>query len=924
MIKLAIAVGNSRLNPTIQTKRVSWETTLVNKLLTCKRTAESYAEYMAFPVARQAAIKDVGFFVGGSFSGTTRKRKELVNRSLITLDIDHLPSWDLDLVAETYGGFEHVLHSTHKHGPNQPRLRLVLPLSRTITPDEYEPVARGIAAFMGMDYFDDTTYQPARIMYWPSAARDGEVIAEHHEGEWLNPDQILEKYADPTDFGEWPVSSRETKLQRLPKDESADPLTAPGVVGAFNRCFDIHEAIARFKLPYESTGIDNRYRPIGSTGASGAVVYDDVFLYSHHESDPARQKNLNAFDLVRIHKFGDWTEYDLALELPVTQRDSYKQMAALAATTDEVQTALISTEFPDEAEPTPGTEITAKPSKLNYKALRQQIEALTTETRTEANLNKLVIRVAAARLDPIETDTLAAVLKNNWTEPQPQKASILRQIETQAKRLTAKLSDAAGEIVDMERKLIQAVLDEWFSGGAWIKRWARQYWVFIHGVWQPMDEEWIQSKILLTLYRLREERPEDSAALLALVATVGESKTSTLSASLTMMFRATIAGRESTKDPLHMQELVKPSVINCLNGEIWFNADNSGRYSFQPHKAEHYLTHQINAEYNPKAVAPGWDEFTHTMFSDKQDVEGHIRHLEEICGYVMQLDRSKKVWVLFHGEGYNGKSAVGAVVTTLLGDSSIEKRLSDYGEGGSTHAEAGLPGKLMLIDDDYTQGAMLPDGFIKKLSEGKHITANPKFANEFRFVNRAVPVILTNHWPPTRDTSLAIRERVLVIDFTFYFSPEIRDEAAKNHILQHELSGVLNRFIAGAARLIARGRFDEPEECARAREHWLAMSNPVAMFVDECLAKVLPEEKPEGKRRSPGALKTKPIVMLTARDAWMRYRGWSRDNNPRGSMLKRSTFLEKLDSLIGKPVGTGISQPVYMGYKLNEDDEGEF
>ena len=38
------------------------------------------------------------------------------------------------------------------------------------------------------------------------------------------------------------------------------------------------------------------------------VVYDDVFAYSHHATDPACGKLLNAFDLVRIHKFGGLDE----------------------------------------------------------------------------------------------------------------------------------------------------------------------------------------------------------------------------------------------------------------------------------------------------------------------------------------------------------------------------------------------------------------------------------------------------------------------------------------------------------------------------------------------------------------------------------------------------------------------------------------
>lgn len=206
MTKLTIAVGGSRLNPTIQTKRVSW-TAFTDRVLTVKRTAETYVEYMTLPVARQAAIKDVGYFIGGSFSGKTRKRKDLINRCLVTLDIDHLPPWDLDLPSVTYSQYAYALHSTHKHNSKAPRLRLILPLSRPVTPDEYELIARDTAALMGMDYFDDTTYQPARVMFWASASKDGEVITELHEGALIDVNAVLTKYEDPSDFGSWPVSS---------------------------------------------------------------------------------------------------------------------------------------------------------------------------------------------------------------------------------------------------------------------------------------------------------------------------------------------------------------------------------------------------------------------------------------------------------------------------------------------------------------------------------------------------------------------------------------------------------------------------------------------------------------------------------------------------------------------------------------------
>ena len=465
-MKLGIARGESRLSPTIRNGNVAWEQ-LRDKLLKVVRTKETYAHYLKMSRDEQTRIKDVGYFIGGRFKSNRRKLSDLVSRSVITLDIDHLPCYDLDLIEETYRAFEYVLHSTHKHGEDSMRLRLVFPLLRAVTPQEYEPLARMIASLMGMGYFDDTTYQPARIMFWGSASTDGAVIAVHNQGLFVDPDQVLQKYSDYQSHRSWPTSSREGPIRERIV-ESSDPLTAPGVVGAFNRSYDVHSAIHEFELPYESTGSDNRYRLHGSSGASGAVVYDEVFLYSHHESDPAGQKNNNAFDLVRLHRFGDWTPAELSEEVPVSQRESFKQMTLLAMQSKQVLYELAHDDFDDfedqgkaNGEDKSTDRLRLKEADLTFIEIRQEIEAL--NPPTQKALDALIVRVAAARLPPVDTDVLAGVLRNHWIDPAPAKSSIMEQIKSQVKRLTGKTAGPDGTIADIERSIIRTVLRQHFT-----------------------------------------------------------------------------------------------------------------------------------------------------------------------------------------------------------------------------------------------------------------------------------------------------------------------------------------------------------------------------------------------------------------------------------------------------------------------------
>ena len=198
------------------------------------------------------------------------------------------------------------IYSTHKHTPEAPRLRLLLPLSREVSEDEYPAVARMVAKQIGIDLFDDTTYEACRLMYWPSTPYNGEFYYKNTDGELLNPDKYLSEYADWRDASTWPVSSRQSEAVRKSVSEQADPLTKPGVVGAFCRAYTVEDAIGAFLSDiYEPSAMNGRYDYIPADSSAGVVIYDGKFAYSHHATDPACNKLLNAFDLVRIHKFRD-------------------------------------------------------------------------------------------------------------------------------------------------------------------------------------------------------------------------------------------------------------------------------------------------------------------------------------------------------------------------------------------------------------------------------------------------------------------------------------------------------------------------------------------------------------------------------------------------------------------------------------------
>ena len=126
----------------------------------------------------------------GKLKGGRRKKDCVVFRSALTLDMDYATG-DIPEQIEMFFDFRCLIYSTHKHTSESPRLRLILPLSRTVSPDEYTAVGRKVAEDIGMELFDDTTYEPSRLMYWPSTSADGEFVFRDIAGKILNPDKVL-------------------------------------------------------------------------------------------------------------------------------------------------------------------------------------------------------------------------------------------------------------------------------------------------------------------------------------------------------------------------------------------------------------------------------------------------------------------------------------------------------------------------------------------------------------------------------------------------------------------------------------------------------------------------------------------------------------------------------------------------------------
>lgn len=325
-MKLDIATALSGNSKKWKNTKMLWSE-FVAKISNAAVTNETHAQFMRATKDEQGKIKDVGGFVGGYLLNGRRKKESVSRKQVISLDIDFSHSnfwWDFTMLYDCAA----CIHSTHKSTPEKPRHRLIIPLSREVTAEEYEPIARRIAGDMNIDLFDQSTYEINRLMYWPSVSSDIAYYFEYQDGPFLDADEVLATYDNWHNIDEWPRATGydDTIKSQLAKQE--DPSTKKGIIGAFCRAYTIQDAIANFLSDIYEECSDGRYTYINGTTAGGLIVYDDLFAYSHHGTDPAGGRLCNAFDLVRIHKFG---HLDNGNEKDDKSKSSFKRMEEFAS-----------------------------------------------------------------------------------------------------------------------------------------------------------------------------------------------------------------------------------------------------------------------------------------------------------------------------------------------------------------------------------------------------------------------------------------------------------------------------------------------------------------------------------------------------------------------------------------------------------------
>lgn len=340
------------------------------------RTGETRAEYDKLDDQSQLRKKaENGWRFRAPVDGETRNRRSVLPATMMSYDFDYasVEFAESALSGELLAGIPHLVHTTRRHLPDAPRIRIYIFLTIPLDAETYPAASRIVCQKLidpQMENVDPVSFRPAQMMFMPTVSKDGEY--RYHcdlDGEFLDWKSYLDVFE--SEVGDWrdlrnlPTVAGEGELRQT-KDKAEDPTTKEGPVGTFCRTFYIEDAIAEF-LSDKYEEVDEhtgkpRYTYLGGTTRNGAEVQDDgLFLYSHHGSDPCSDMLVNAWDLVRIHTFGELDD-KIDMDTPMGKRPSWKAMMEFVVKNAKYKEQLVQDvyslddEFDDAFDGTPETE----------------------------------------------------------------------------------------------------------------------------------------------------------------------------------------------------------------------------------------------------------------------------------------------------------------------------------------------------------------------------------------------------------------------------------------------------------------------------------------------------------------------------------------------------------------------------------------
>lgn len=261
-------------------------------------------------------------------------------------------------------------------------------------------------------------------------------------------------------------------------------------------------------------------------------------------------------------------------------------------------------------------------------------------------------------------------------------------------------------------------------------------------------------------------------------------------------------------------------VINLNNGSV------------TPQHPEYNITKMAGCEFDEKATCPTWERCVDEwMEGDKEKIE----YLQTILGYCLTGDTSARVFPIFHGHGFNGKSKCLDTLLEILGDYGTlgdENLLAEKKYSSHPTDIMKLQGKRLVVVDESKENMRLRTSLVKRMTGDTTLTGR-LMRQDFQDFNITHKLILmTQHLPVITETADAIWDRVHLLRWGKQFDIDERDEKLPSK-LRKEYPGILNWLIKGCLKWQEAGcKIKRPVSVQEAGIEYRAESDPLGDFIE--------------------------------------------------------------------------------------------
>lgn len=315
-------------------------------------------------------------------------------------------------------------------------------------------------------------------------------------------------------------------------------------------------------------------------------------------------------------------------------------------------------------------------------------------------------------------------------------------------------------------------------------------------------------------------------------------------------------------DEVHTPEFFGAAHAGLAFSDCFVAIESDGRVTRRPHDRRHRARVAYPFPYTPEAHSEPWDEFLAGTFEPDSDADEKIALIQEFFGAALVGASTKfQRALLFSGNGNDGKSTLLDVVQSVFPPGSVTSIPPQ--RMGEDYRRAKLVGKLLNVVSELPEADIIESESLKAVITGDLMEARPIREAAFDFRSVAGHAFAANRLPGTNDNSLGFWRRWIVVPCNRTLLPHQVDPELAVKLRAQDPAALAAWMIAGASRLVARGRYEIPDSCAGAVAKWRKGADQIALFVDDCC-----EE-------------TTDIMGTTSMRLYESYRKWAEKNGHR-------------------------------------------